>query len=559
MTRPPFVLEAAAGRAHRRATHRLRGATSPGDGSRPIPPGVLSRWFLPLVVCGVIAVASCSSPFPRLDPVRPVEHPPDSADGSKRAVAADRQAERETGVVAAAHSTTVVPRGSAPRDDRSPRSPSLEVEEPATPAIAVSPEQPDGAKSLLSVVTRESDPVGAATERTLEEILDHALSAHPLLQARRHEVSIARAKLVTAGLLPNPRLVMDTDSPVHEAGPTELTTRVTFEIPTGGKRRLRKAVAESEIQRARAALSRETELVLLEAADAAITTLYWQELLRLTTRAKEIAAEKAKLTKPSRDNRGPGLRLVDAVEAECDAADAEARWIDTQSRSVAAQLRLSKAVGIYPPLPIQIAGTVEVDSGPLLSLDEVITIARSNRPELSEARAALCTSQRRYDLSYAERVPNVRLGPRYRDRLGEADDEIGVRFNVDIPLFDRNQGGILESGAEVRASRARFEVARLSALGDVAEAFLEIESLHQALARYKAGGLERMEHYEALLRDPNAQQGISRIQALDLRRRLVQARITHLELRCRYLRLRARLEIVLGRSLHTALTATAIP
>jgi cobalt-zinc-cadmium efflux system outer membrane protein len=382
----------------------------------------------------------------------------------------------------------------------------------------------------------------------VEELLKYALAEHPSLRARHHEVAAARARLISAGLLPNPQLVVDTESPVHRDGPTELEARVTFEILTGGKRRLRQAVAESGIRRAQAALSRETELVLLEAADAAIETLYWQELVQLTTRLAEIAAERAKLGAPDFDNRGSEFRLADAVEAECDAAAAETARLEAQNRLTAARLRLSSALGMFPPVLPEVTGTIEADGGPLISLDEVLALARRDCPQLSEARATLSESRRQQELACAERLPDLTLGPRVRDRLGEADDEVGARFGTDLPLFDRNRGRILESAAQVQASRARLAEAELTALGDVAEAFLELQSLHEALAQHGPGIMDRVERYEALLRDPAVQQGMSRNQALELLQQLVETRIRHLDLRYRYLRLRARLELILGNS-----------
>ena len=92
------------------------------------------------------------------------------------------------------------------------------------------------------------------------------------------------------GLLPNPQLVMDTESPVERNGATTLTSRVTFTLPTGGKRRWRMAAAEAAVARSQAAQARETELILAEAADAAIEVLYLQELAVLQGELSHLAA-----------------------------------------------------------------------------------------------------------------------------------------------------------------------------------------------------------------------------------------------------------------------------
>ena len=126
---------------------------------------------------------------------------------------------------------------------------------------------------------------------TVEQSLEYALGHHPLLQARQHEVEAARARLITAGLLPNPRFVLNTGSPLDREGPTDLLGRLEFTILTGGKRRLREAAAEAGIQRTRLALDRETEQVLAEAADAAVEVLYLQELAEVAVPAQRTGGQ----------------------------------------------------------------------------------------------------------------------------------------------------------------------------------------------------------------------------------------------------------------------------
>ena len=66
------------------------------------------------------------------------------------------------------------------------------------------------------------------------------------------------------------------------------------------------------------------------------------------------------------------------------------------------------------------------------------------------------------------------------------------------------------------------------------------------LAEHGPGKAERLRKYETLLSDPTVQRGMSPIQTLEIRRRLVQTQVKHLELRYRYFRLRTQLELTLG-------------
>ncbi len=388
----------------------------------------------------------------------------------------------------------------------------------------------------------EADDLDNEREVTVDEVLQHALDHHPLLRARQHEVEVARAKLVTAGLIPNPQFVLDTQSPTAEGGATDLTTRVTFAIPIGGKRRLRKEVARAGIRRAQCVLSRQTEQILLEAADAAIEVLYLQELLSLNTELSGLAEKLAEGARPTIDGRAAEL----SIEADIDAASAEAERLDTSRRLAVGRLRLARAIGLPPPALLSISGSLAVDRTPLVPLETVLAVARTSRPELAEARASLTQSRRQHALAHAEAKPDPEMGPRYQNPLGRDGDGVGVRLNMELPLFDRNQGAICETAAQVQANRAMLDVTQLTALSDVASVYVELESIQSSLEFYDGRIAELVEETEALLRDEGIRNVISENQASEILLELSRMRVQHLQLRYRYDRLLTRLQLFLG-------------
>ena len=434
--------------------------------------------------------------------------------------------------------------GSARTEDRPPSPSVLTTASYLELSDAVVPEPADGVTPVPSL-PEPTDP-GADKQWTMDELLQFTLEHHPTLRARQHEVEIARAKLVTACLLPNPQLVMDTESPVHDADTTDLTTRVTFEIPLGGKRRLRESAAQSGVCRARAALSRNTEEILLEAADAAIEVLYLQELLDLRAQQSELAAKKAKAESPGFDSRAPEVNLVDKVQADIDAATMETERLDAGTRLTMARLRASRAIGHSPPVLLAVRGQLVFDSAPLLPLDTVLAAARRSKPELEEVRAALSESRRQHELAHAEAIPDPEMGPRYQDSLGEANDEIGARFNIDLPIFDRNQGGILETAAQVRANRAMLDAAELAVLSDMTSLYMELQSIRSTLGFYETRGMQLVDYCDDLLSKPDIRRTISEKQASEIVEELLKLRVRELELRYQYVRLLGRLQLVLG-------------
>lgn len=400
------------------------------------------------------------------------------------------------------------------------------------------------AEPVDSTLLDESAELEVDQGLTVPQVLQHALECHPLLRAREHEVEVARARLITAGLLPNPRLVMDTESPVHESDPTDLTTRVEFTIPFGGKLRRRKAVARAGIQRAQLALGLETEQVLLEAGDAAVEVLYLQELLAQQEQLSDLADREASVLQSRFE--AMAVSIADKVRADLTAADCALARLDTAAKLEVARLTLSRAMGLPTPGPVRMKGRLAADPIVCMPLETVLATAREVRPELADARVAVTESRRQVALARAEACPDVVMGPRYQDPLGVDDDQIGVRFNMDLPLFDRNQGSISERAAEVRASHAMLAATEITSLGDVASAYQELLALQSLLDYYDRDVLPLDARAESMIRDYLTTQALSEDQALDLLQRLIRTRINHLQLRYRFAQLRIRLELFLG-------------
>ena len=383
-----------------------------------------------------------------------------------------------------------------------------------------------------------------------EHILETAESQHPILRARRYEVEMAQAQLVTAGTLENPQFVFDTYTPMNNSDATSLRGRLTFEIPTAGKRDIRRRVANAEISRAQANLSRETDAVLLEAADAAFETLYLQEMVQLKSELVRIALERSRLFMPRPGQNNLPVGLAYGIEAECDLATAEAEQADAENRLTAARLRLSQAVGMSTPTLLAVAEPPEIDKGPLISLEQFLAMAGQRQPQISEAAAVLQRSRHEHALEHANRVPDLTFGPRYRHLVGENGDEVGARFSFDLPLLDQNEGAILDTAAQIKARQAEFEATELSVLTELAKIYAEVNALHRQQGSPRVAIDAKLAEYKRLLLSPDIQTILTREESLELWTTITETRIRQVEIHYRYLRLRTQLELILDASLN---------
>lgn len=382
---------------------------------------------------------------------------------------------------------------------------------------------------------------------TLDEALEYARSHHPLLVARAHEVAAAKGALAGAGVLPNPELTMDTDVPVNEGQGADFRMRLMFTLPTAGKRRLREAVAAAGVARARWALKSETERVLLAANDVGLEVLYLQELARLQGELSALAARRAEIERSRFEART--ATYADAMEAEMDAARLALEHKTALAQLRAARWNLGQAIGLSPPQPVHLVGELAFEPFEAVPLEQVLAQARASRPELPEARAALSESCRELALARAEGKPDIGIGPRYEDHLGDGNDSAGARLDIELPLFDRNQGAIGERAGLARAAGALVKVAELSTLGDVAREYVRLLSLQSWLDHYQSQVMPIVARTQAALAEEEARRALPADQASDILRAVIRLRLDELRLRYEYNLARRRLEIFLGQGL----------
>ncbi len=425
------------------------------------------------------------------------------------------------------------PPGSQPADSQPPG-----TQPPGTQPAPVLPRPPAVAAAEVHQST-EGVP--------LEQLLTYALQHHPLLKARHHEIEIAQARLITAGLLPNPQFVLDTETPTRTIDDTSLTTRLVFTFPLGNKRNLAQRAAQAAIERAQHRLSRETESVLAAAAMGAVDVLYYQELAHLRAQLAGHAAWRAEVERARFELQAGSL--ADKMTAEVDAADARIQQLDAEARLEAARIRLSQLVGLTPPRPLAVQGRLAAPPIQIVPLEVVIAQAVTVRPELAETRAAVQESQWRVALARASAIPDLDIGPRFQTDIGAWKDRVGARIGFDLPIFDRKQGDIAEQQALLRTNCALRDLSELNSLSDVAAAYCELVPLRATLDYYENEVLPSAQRAEEALLKAYEAKAIQPIELSDLQRKLGRMRLGYLEMRHRYNQLLIRLELFLGRKL----------
>lgn len=388
-----------------------------------------------------------------------------------------------------------------------------------------------------------ADVAPVADAFSIPEVIDVVTRRHPALRVRRFEVEAARARWVTAGLLPNPQLVVEEEIETNGSGRHETVAWTMFTLPVGPQRRLRQLAASADIEARQARLSRESRQIVTTAVEKAVEVQYWQELVEIDGRQRDMAAELATVQAARFEANEADFR--ERFVADLGLADAETRLRATMANLAVARVELNEAMGMAPGRHPTIREPLRTTRLPPLQLADVVARARRVLPEIEEGWRGIEASQQRWSAERWRAAPDVSIGPRYRDSPSGASDRAGGRLAMDLPVFNRNQGGVLEAAADVDANWARLQSLELRATSDVAATFVALQAIDANLAYVEQHALPLVESGATTLHDGFTNRLVAAQPLLETLSQLGRVRREHAELRRRHLSLQARLELLL--------------
>lgn len=412
------------------------------------------------------------------------------------------------------------------QDRPTPPSPNLE---PVAAALVPTPAQ----------APNQSAAAGAQ-RLSLRQAIDVALSHNPDLAAAALEVGANEGIRQQAGTYPNPEisyLQEDTQRATRTA-----TLQLNQPIELGGKRGARLAAAERGY-----AIATEDLVARRQAVRATVTASYFdalaaQERVRVADEALELA-ERATRAAALRVKAG---KVASIEETKARVAEAGVQVEANQARSEwrSAQAQLAALLGQGQPHAFVLDD--RLDALPTVPTLEDLQRQVENSPALRRARLEIERRMALTELEKARRIPDltVSLGVKREEALGRNQAVVGV--SIPLPLFDRNQGNLLEALKREDKAREELKSAQLQVSADAFRARERLESARAEAASLAAHVLPGAQGaYEAAVKGFELGK-FSFLEALDAQRTLLQARVQALRAMADAHRARAELDRILG-------------
>ncbi|HAU1900746.1 TPA: TolC family protein [Legionella pneumophila] len=392
-----------------------------------------------------------------------------------------------------------------------------------------------------------------ATALTLREITQIALANNKDLKAARYNVAIAEARLIQAGLWPNPSLNLSNndDRLFNDEGEYSRSAGFSQAFPISGRIAKQKTVARLDVLKAIAEIKEAERQLSAKVANAFYAAVITERRMQQLNYLLRINQE-----------------LVDVIHnryhaAEISKLDENAARIEylriAQEKHLLHSLRISQNATLN-----QLMGR-QADSPLSLKADfitgqkhpELLTLkalALKNRPD----RQAIVLSMSRADadrrLAKAERFADwtIGLGVQQDKIVVEegppqpADRTLGVTLSVPLPLLNRNQGRILEASHTGTQAMMALGALDLSIETEVASNYAQLKALQMSLKETQTVSLKLGVDNVKLARESYENGQISLLNVLQVQKQQNDLQMTYLSTLEKYLQVYVALCTAIG-------------
>ena len=335
---------------------------------------------------------------------------------------------------------------------------------------------------------------------TLGRLEQLALENNPTARAALAGIEAARGRARQAGAWPNPVIGYSAE---------EITTRGSLDprgahgffveqtIPLGGKLRLNRSMFDRAADEATVRAELQQQRII-----SSVRTLFYQVLtterrIEVHERLAALGSEATTVT-AQLFNVGAADR-PDFLESEIETRRVQLELNAARNQVFALRQQLAAVVGMPDAATRPLSGSID-QAIPELERDATLQALIERSPQVRAARAAIARTQAQTSLARRVTYPDIFLrgGAAFNREHGEDTGQpIGwesqIEAGISIPLFNRNQGGIVAARAEENAAQAELTRLQLSLRAQAAAEFATYLTAILSAESFRADILPRAE------------------------------------------------------------------
>jgi cobalt-zinc-cadmium efflux system outer membrane protein len=284
------------------------------------------------------------------------------------------------------------------------------------------------------------------------------LANNPTVQQAVLDVQAARGNMVQAGLYPNPNIGLQWDSLGQAGTAGQPGGFLEQTIKTPGKLKLARDAAMTDVRVAELSL-RHTEMDVLTQVRAGYFAVLVAEETVVVSRALAILAEDVYRIQIQLLQAGTAAPY-EPLQLYVLSLQARGNLVQARNRYLSAWRQLAASLGQPDMPPTQLVGRADV-LAPGYPFDALREHILNCNTELEAARWGIPKQQMLVRLARLQNCPDIATHF-YVEKDNTSDPkryQVGIQAGIAIPLWDRNQGNILQAQAQL--AHANQEVPRV--------------------------------------------------------------------------------------------------
>jgi len=351
--------------------------------------------------------------------------------------------------------------------------------------------------TALPALAQQPAPASPAVRITLEQAIQFALQHNHALEAARSTIRQNQAQEITANLRPNPTLSWDSQflplfnlsqfnaSYISNSAQFDLGLGYTFERGQKRQRRLQAAQDQTSVTRSQVTDNQRT--LTFNVAQQFVGVLLAQSMIELAQ--QDLASFQQTVDLSEAQVRAGAISEGDALKIKLQLLQFQTDVSSAKLAKVQALAALRQFIGFESvPQDYDVDGTL--DYQPIHGdLETLKMLAMNSRPDLQAARQNIVAARSQESLAVANGKRDLDVSFNYSH---VADVNSGAFFfNMQIPIFDRNQGEIARTQAAITQSRELAAEANEQVLSDVVNAYEAVHTNDQIIGLYRSGYLDQ--------------------------------------------------------------------
>lgn len=332
---------------------------------------------------------------------------------------------------------------------------------------------------------------------TLEQAIQFALAHNHALEAARSTIMQNQAQEITANLRPNPTLSWDSQflplfnlsqfnaAYISNSAQFDLGLGYTFERGQKRQHRLQAAQDQTTVTRSQVADNQRT--LTFNVAQQFVAVLLAESMIDLAQ--QDLADFQQTVELSEQQVRAGAISEGDGIKIKLQLLLFQNDVSSAKLSRIQALAALRQLVGFESvPENYDVNGTL--DYQPVHGdIETLKMLAVNSRPDLAAARQGIVAARSQESLAHANGKRDLDVSFNYSH---VADINSGAFFfNLQIPVFDRNQGEIARTRAAIAQSQELAAEANEQVMSDVVNAYEGVHTNDQIITLYRSGYLDQ--------------------------------------------------------------------